>query len=395
MLGAIASGTTRIRNLSSGADVCSTARSLRGLGVTISQSPDTVTVTGTSDSFTEPDAPLDLGNAGTGIRLMCGLVAGRPMLCVLTGDASLRSRPMARVLDPLTAMGARFASRRGGLAPLVSMPAPLSGITYRPPVASAQVKSAILLAGLRAQTPTTVTEPVQTRPHTEEMLAEFGARVEVRDGTGTGTGSAVTVWPSLLTGTDVDVPGDPSQAAFWIVAACILPDSDLYLPNVERSPSRTGFIPVLRRMGADLTVDADGITVRHTGRLQSTRVDAKEVPALIDELPVLAVAAASANGESMFQGVGELVHKESDRLAGIVELVSALGATATTDDQTLTIRGTEQFRAIEFKSRGDHRMAMSAAIGALAAPGESLIHDVACVDTSYPGFFTDLEALTD
>lgn len=386
MLGAVADGVTEISGLSTGLDVRCTADSLRALGVEIRHEGTKAVVVGAKDAFSQPESPLDLGNAGTGIRLFCGLLVGRSITVTLTGDDSLRARPMDRVIEPLRAMGAEFKSR-GGFAPLTIVPSRLCGITYRSPVASAQVKSAILLAGLRAEGPTTVVESVPTRPHTEEMLADFAARVSRQ-------GDSTTVWASTLRAAPVAVPGDPSQAAFWTVAASILPDSDVTLPGVLRSHTRTGFVEVLSRMGAEITVNEDGYRVRYQGRLRATDIRPDEVASLVDEVPILAVAAASAEGTSVFQGLGELVHKESNRFEAIRQLLDLLSVPCRAEHDSLAITGTSSFRPFAATSGGDHRMAMAAYIAALHADGESTISGVECVNTSYPGFLDDAGQLT-
>lgn len=385
MLAAIAEGKSIIRNLSSGEDVASTRQSLQGLGVRMEERDRALVVRGTE--LIEADEPLYLGNAGTAMRLMSGLLAGRPFLSILTGDASLRRRPMSRVLDPLSQMGAQLAARQRGLAPLVCLPSGLTGITYAVPMASAQVKSAVLLAGLRARGSTTVIESAPTRPHTEEMLSQFGAKIAIED-------RKVTVWPSQLSAMDVDVPGDPSQAAFWVVAAAILPGSSVVLPSVEMSATRTGFLRVLERMGAAVRVENHDLIATYRQRLTPTTIHADEVPSLVDEVPILAVAAASAAGTSVFSDLGELVHKESNRLQAIHDMVNTIGAKCAIEGDRLVITGVERFREFEFDSRGDHRMAMSAAVAGLLGNGTSTVTDVACVATSYPGFFETLDART-
>lgn len=385
MLAALAHGPSRISNLSAGADVASTLASIRSLGIEVTRasSGDVIVVGG---DLVAPSEPLDFGNAGTGIRLMCGVLAGQSFMSVLTGDQSLRRRPMARVVDPLSSMGARIEPCHGGFAPLVCLPAVLTGIDYTLPVRSAQVKSAVLLAGVHASGSTSVTESVKTRTYTEDMLADFGARVE-RDG------GRTTVWRSELIPHDVDVPGDPSQSAFWAVAAALVDGSSITMARLELSGPRAGYLRVLERMNAAIGVDGDTVTVSYVGRLRAAEVTPEEVPSLVDEIPALAVAAAAAQGTSVFHGLAELVHKESDRLSAVHELVRALGARSEVVGETLTITGVERFRAFNARSRGDHRMAMSAAVAALNTEGTSIVRDVACVDTSYPGFLDQLEAV--
>jgi len=382
MLGAAARGRTRIIGLSEGADVAATAGALRTLGVPIHHAEGALIVEG--GGLHEPTAPLDLGNAGTGMRLMCGLLAGRGHLVVLTGDASLSARPMDRIVEPLTMMGARIKSR-SGKAPLVIMPASMHGIEYVVPVASAQVKSGILLAGLTAEGQTTVVERTLTRSHTEEMLAEFGADISV-------DGGRITLQPGELTGREVQVPADPSQAAFWAVGAAIIPGSEVRLPKLDLSSARTGFIDVLHRMGAHLNVQSDTLHVAYGDRLRATDIEPGEVASLVDEVPVLAVAAAAAEGTSTFHGLGELLHKESNRLEAVWRLLDGLGADAEIRGNSLAIHGTTQFITASSNSHGDHRMTMSAAIAAQLCRGPSILTGAGFVSTSYPGFFNDLAA---
>ena len=384
ILGALAKGVTRVSNLSEGDDVWRTTAAMRALGVPLERSGTSAVITGTGNELQEPVLPLDLGNSGTAMRLLTGVVSGRPFLTVLFGDRSLSSRPMDRVLTPLRTMGAELIARRDNFAPVVSMPSRVHGISYPLPVPSAQVKSAVLLAGRQARETTTVVESTRTRTHTEDMLAEFGANVTV-------SGTEISVEPGPLRGVDMQVPGDPSQAAFWMVAAAILGDSHIELPNVGRWPERTRFVDVLRRMGASITDTGDGYQVVYSGRLAATSVAAHEVPSLVDELPVLAVAAAAADGQSSFLGVGELRHKESDRLSGIVGLVESLGARCAVRGDDVFIDGVPEFTPFRSHSAGDHRMAMSAAVAALNASGTSTVDDVTCIDTSYPMFFNHFE----
>jgi 3-phosphoshikimate 1-carboxyvinyltransferase len=384
MLGAVAKGRTRITGLSPGADVAATAAAVGHLGASVRWTGDAVVVEG--NLLQEPMVPLDLGNAGTGMRLMSGLLAGRGLLVVLTGDASLSARPMGRIIDPLSQMGAHIHSR-SGRAPLVIAPARLHGIEYAVPVPSAQVKSGILLAGLTAEGGTTVIEHTPTRAYTEEMLADFGADIVAES-------DRITVRPGELTGRDVQVPADPSQASFWAVGAAIVPGSEVRLPGLDLSPTRTGFIDVLRRMGAQLEVEDGTLQVAYGDRLRATDIEPGEVASLIDEVPILAVAAAAAEGTSTFHGLGELIHKESNRLDGVWRLVKTLGARADIEGESLVIHGISEFLTASVDSRGDHRMTMSAAIAAQLCREPSSLTGARVVDTSYPGFFDDLARLT-
>ncbi|MGH9090621.1 MAG: 3-phosphoshikimate 1-carboxyvinyltransferase, partial [Acidimicrobiales bacterium] len=338
---------------------------------------------------------LDCGNSGTGMRLLAGVVAGLEGRSVLVGDDSLSARPMDRIAEPLRAMGAGVEGRGPRcLPPLAVTGGALQGIEWQPPVASAQVKSAVLLAGLAAKGETVVREPVATRAHTEELLAEAGADVTVSR---EGAGRVVRLRPSVLRPLDVDVPGDPSQAAFWVVAACIVPGSEVTVARVYHGPERSGFVDVLRRMGADVAVvPGEGAVdlVARAGPLHGTEVMAAEIPSL-DEVPALAVAAAAAEGTTWFRGMGELRVKESDRLAAVAGLVGALGAGSEVAGDDLCVRGVgpdRRLAAARTDSGGDHRMAMAAAVAALAA-GEGEIDGFGCVATSYPRFLGDLRAL--
>jgi 3-phosphoshikimate 1-carboxyvinyltransferase len=351
-----------------------------------------VTIDGGPDRLHEPPAVIDVGNSGTGIRLLAGWASARPGLTVLAGDDSIAGRPMRRIAEPLRAMGARIDGRDdGGLPPLVVRGGDLHGIDYRPPVASAQVKGAILLAGLGAAGETTVRETVPTRLHSEELLAVFGADIEARPGVS-------TVRPSVLSPVDLTVPSDPSQAAFWAVAATIVPGSDLLLERVYVGPGRAGFIDVLRRMGADITFVEEDETTRtadvriRSAPLQATEVAGVEIASLIDEIPVLAVAAAYAEGTTTFADAGELKVKESDRIATTVAGLTALGVVAEGRPDGLVVHGWPGRTPAggEIDSSGDHRIAMAFAVAALGAAGPVTVRGWDAVATSYPGFEEDL-----
>ncbi|HET6964822.1 MAG TPA: 3-phosphoshikimate 1-carboxyvinyltransferase [Acidimicrobiales bacterium] len=390
LLAARARGTSRIRGLSNGADVAATLRAVGRFGAGVTVEAGTVTVDG--GDVHEPDTVIDVGNSGTGIRLMAGWASGIDGLTVLYGDASIARRPMGRVAEPLRRMGARIDGRDGGrLPPLAVRGGGLQGIDYELPVPSAQVKGAVLLAGLSASGPTTVRERVPTRIHTEQMLAACGARIETSDG-------AVTVHPGDLAATDFDVPGDPSQAAFWIVAACLVPGSDLTVEGVYVGPQRAGFLDVLGRMGAAVeVVDLDPATTvadirARSGPLTATEVGGDEVPGLIDEIPVLAVAAAHATGTTTFRDAAELKVKESDRIATMVAALRAVGAEAEGHGDGLSVNGLGgPVPGGVVDSHGDHRVAMSLAVAALAAAGPVRIDGWDAVATSYPGFEDDLQ----
>jgi 3-phosphoshikimate 1-carboxyvinyltransferase len=393
LLGALAEGTTVVRGLSNGDDVQRTAAAVAALGAVVVDDGEVVRVTG--GTLRAPAGEIDCGNSGTGLRLLAGVVAGVTGRTVLTGDGSLSARPMDRIAEPLRAMGAGVEGRgERSLPPLTVTGGPLRGIEWTPPVASAQVKSAILLAGLSAAGETVVREPVATRAHTEELLAQAGADITVE---AVGAGRMVRLRPSRLRPLDLTVPGDPSQAAFWVVAACLVPGSQVTVADVYPGVDRTGFVAVLRRMGADVTMSPhDGVAdlVARSGPLRATVVEAAEIPSL-DEVPVLAVAAAAAQGTTVFRNVGELRVKESDRLAAVARLVRALGAGAEVDGDELRVHGVGpggRLSPARTDSVGDHRIAMAAAVGALAA-GQGEVDGFACVATSYPTFLDDLRRL--
>ena len=389
MLAALADGTSEITGLSGGADVAATARAIEALGSVVEPAGDVVAVRG--GTLSEPAGPIDVGNSGTSIRLLSGIAAGCPFTTVIAGDASVNRRPMDRVVEPLRLMGAAIEGADGGRrAPLRITGGTLRGIRWEPPVASAQVKSAVLLAGLFADGETVVHEPVPTRAHTEEMLAAFGA--DVRTG-----GGEVAVRASRPSPFRFDVPGDPSAAAFWLVGAAIVPGSDVTVHDVYRGQGRDGFLRVLERMGADVSVEPTGdgeVRVRcRAGALTGVTVAAGEVPDLIDEIPILAVAGAVAEGPTRFEGVGELRYKESDRLGGVLGCLAALGAGAAVDGDALVVAGGARPRGGNIDAIDDHRIAMAFCIGALAAPAgdETVISGWRSVATSYPGFLDDLE----
>jgi len=387
LMAALADGVSSIAGLSDGADVGATAAAVRALGVAVESSGDVLSVRG--GEMREPRRPIHVGNSGTSIRLLSGIAAGCPFTTVLGGDTSVNRRPMDRVAEPLRLMGAEVTGADGGRrAPLRITGGGLRGINWQPPVASAQVKGAVLLAGLFAAGETVVREPVATRAHTEEMLAAFGADVRV-------AGGEVTVRASRPEPFDLAVPGDPSAAAFWMVGAALVPGSEVTVRDVYRGQGRDGYLRVLQRMGADLSAVPAGdrrvhLTCR-SGPLRGVTVAAPEVPDLIDEIPVLAVAAAVADGPSRFEGAGELRHKESDRLRSVLAGLAALGAPAEVDGDVLVVHGGAQLRAGRVDAAGDHRIAMAFCIGALAAAGEeTIISGWRSVATSYPGFVEDL-----
>ncbi|HEX4540399.1 MAG TPA: 3-phosphoshikimate 1-carboxyvinyltransferase [Acidimicrobiales bacterium] len=397
LLAAQAEGRSHLTGLSNGDDVARTAAAVGALGADVEGgSPGTVHVAGGRARLHEPEGVIDVGNSATGIRLLAGFVASFDWLTVLQGDASVARRPMARVVDPLRRMGARIDGREGGtLPPLVVRGGGLMGIDYAPPVASAQVKSAVLLAGLGAQEDTVVREPVLTRTHTEELLSACGAKVEVSPD---GHGQVVRLRPSTLSPLTLEVPGDPSHAAFWVVAASIVPGSEVVVERVYVGPGRSGFLDVLDRMGAAIELQSRDATTadivaRHAS-LRGTEVTSAEIPGLVDEVPVLAVAAAMAEGETTFRGLAELRVKESDRVATVGSELSALGARVETVGDDLVVVGGTQLRGTSVRSHGDHRVAMAMAVAGMAAQGRTTVEGWDAVATSYPGFVADLGQLT-
>jgi len=388
ILGAVAEGETRLSNFASAADCASTLTCLQALGVSIERSGGSVLIRGRG--FAELKAPcaeLDAGNSGSTLRMLAGVLAGRPFRSALTGDASLRGRPVERVAVPLRAMGARLTST-DGRPPLHIEGATLSPLTFELPVASAQVKTAILLAGLQAEGQTTVREPAPSRDHTERLLPLFGAPVERSGLTTSVRGRA------RLRCVQMAVPGDVSSAAFLVVAALTQPGSEIRLDGVGLNPGRTAFLDVLRLMGAEIEVehsagDAEpvGTIVARSSRLHGVDVPPEIVPALIDEVPILAVAAAFAEGRFSVSGAGELRVKESDRLAALAEGLRAMGVRLDERSDGLAIDGGRPLRGAAVRSHGDHRIAMALAIAALGANGATEIEDAECACVSFPEFY--------
>ncbi len=409
LLAALAGGRSEVRGLSDGEDVARTAGALAELGCrfeVVERAPGSVSwaVEGGPRRLHEPARVLDMGNSGTGMRLLAGLVAGFRFFCVLTGDGSLLQRPMDRITVPLSNMGARVDGRAdGAFPPLCVRGGSLKGIDYSLPVASAQVKSAILLAGLRAEGETIVREAVATRSHTEEMLAEVGAKLKVVE---EGRSRVCTLSPGPIDPFSMVVARDPSQAAFWLVGACLVPGSSVSVEGLYAGRERTGFLDVLTRMGAAIEVESipavtsgrtgsgrtATVRARFAGRLRATDVSGEEISGL-DEIPVLAVAAAVADGTSRFSGLEELRAKESDRLRTVCEMVKGLGGDAeVVDGRSLVIRG-KRLSGGFVDAHGDHRIAMAAAIGALCCEDTTTIEGWESVRTSYPLFADHLRML--
>ena len=397
LFAALATGRSRIEHLGGGEDVHATRLALEHLGVRIRTAPGgAVTVQGAGvEGLREPDVVIDCANAGTCMRLTAGLLAGRPFHATLTGDSYLRRRPMARVVEPLRAMGARIDGRDGGrLAPLSIRGGDLTGMRHALPVASAQVKSALVLAGLQATGVTEITEPGHSRDHTERMLGAFGAPVEVSDG-------VVRVREGAPEPFEVIVPGDPSSAAFLVVAASITPGSEIVVEDVALNPTRIGFVDVLRRMGASIEIRQAGeragepvgdIAVEYAP-LTGTVVSGGEIPSVIDEIPVLAVAGAFAEGVTEFRDAAELRVKETDRIGTVEQELTQLGVGVESFADGLVVRGGRP-RPGMLKSHGDHRVALAAAVAAHAIDGESTVRGFKAAAVSYPGFLEDLALLT-
>jgi 3-phosphoshikimate 1-carboxyvinyltransferase len=395
ILGGMARGTTTVENYSQAADCASTLACLGALGVGITRDASAVSIEGPGvDGWRAPLAVLDCENSGSTIRMLSGALAGRPFRSVLTGDDSLRRRPVERVAVPLRLMGAALAST-AGRPPLTIDGGRLQGIDYALPVASAQVKTAVLLAGLQAGGETSVREPAPSRDHTERMLPAFGARVD-RDGL-----RASVRGGQSLAGTHVAVPGDASSAAFLVVAALVLPDSEVRLDGVLLSPTRTAFLEVLKQMGGDVEatlVSTDpepvGTIVARSSVLRGTRVDPAVVPALIDEVPALAAAAAFADGTFTVTDAKELRIKESDRIAALAEGLGAMGARVRELPDGLVVEGARRLAGGRVRSYGDHRIAMALAVAGLAAGGPTEIDGAECVAVSFPAFFDVLREAT-
>ncbi|MBD2576215.1 3-phosphoshikimate 1-carboxyvinyltransferase [Oscillatoria sp. FACHB-1406] len=402
MLGAIASGETTIEGLLLGEDPRSTAACFRAMGAEISELNEAkVTVKGIGlGQLQEPQDVLNAGNSGTTLRLMLGLLAAsRDRFFTVTGDNSLRSRPMSRVIQPLRQMGAEIWGRNGDtLAPLAVRGQQLKGIHYISPIASAQVKSCLLLAGLSASGKTTVTEPALSRDHSERMLQAFGAKLEVDTRT-----NSVGIYgqEGELKGQHVIVPGDISSAAFWLVAAAIVPGSELVVENVGVNPTRTGILEALGEMGGDITLENERLVAGEPvadlrarySKLKGCTISGQIIPRLIDEIPILAVAAIAAQGTTQIRDAAELRVKESDRLAVTAAHLNRMGATVSELPDGLEISGGANLTGAEMDSYTDHRIAMSFAIAALRAKGETTVRRAEAASISYPEFFQTLEQI--
>ena len=398
LLNAISDGQARVSNFCVGDDRASMLGCLRGLGVQIDESVsngiETFTINGMGvNGLSEPTDYLYSGNSGTTMRLVSGLLAAQPFFSVITGDSSLRRRPMKRILTPLSMMGARVMGRGGGsLAPLAFDGGGLSGIEYEMPVASAQLKSCILIAGLFAEGETSVIQPAESRDHTERMMDSMGANVD-RDGL------RIAVRPSRLSSLDIQIPCDISGAAFWLVAGAAHPNARITVKGVGVNPTRTGVLDVLREMGAKISVEnarevgnePSADLVAETSDLRGVEIGGDIIPRVIDELPVLAVAASQAEGQTVIRDAAELRVKESDRISATVSGLAALGAKIRETEDGMIIEGGSRLSGAAVESHGDHRIAMAMAVAGLIARGATTIGESEAADVSYPTFWDELE----
>lgn len=407
MIAALAEGTSRITNFSSSADCGATLSCLTELGVSIERDGDKLVVHGVgAHGFLPPHDPLDCANSGTTMRLLAGIVAGQNFKSTLTGDESLRARPMTRIIEPLRMMGARISANDGRVPLVIHGHQPLNAIGYELPVASAQVKSGILLAALNAEGRTGIIEHEVTRDHTERMLRWFGVPIEVSDVAGS---RAVAVnGPIRFSARDVSIPGDVSSAAYFVAAAALLPGSSLEIANVGVNPTRVVFLEQLRSLGFDVAVSdvreegneavgkicVSGAKASSSSK-SATTLRGSLIPQLIDELPLLAVVGSQIKGGIEIRDAAELRAKESDRIAATVQNLSVMGAEVEEFEDGLRVRGPAQLRGAEIDPRGDHRIAMAFAVAGLIAEGDTEIKDAECVGVSCPEFFTLLDSVAE
>ncbi|MBI5640247.1 MAG: 3-phosphoshikimate 1-carboxyvinyltransferase [Nitrospirae bacterium] len=399
MLSSLSKGTGIVRNFLRAKDTESTMNAFRSLGIDIEDRGDTLIIHGKGlHGLSEPADVIDCGNSGTTIRLISGVLSGNPFFSVLTGDSSLRTRPMARVIKPLSLMGAEIWARADNrYPPLAIRGGRLKPVSYTMPVASAQVKSAILLAGLYSEGKTSVAEPAGSRDHTERMLPAFGADLRV-------DGTTVTVRGGHeLSAMEIEVPGDFSSAAFFLVASLIIPGAEVTAKNVGINPTRTGLLDVLRKMGAAVEISNEhevsgepvaDICLRSGGGLKAVQIGGEMIPRLIDEFPILCIAAAASEGTTMIRGAEELRVKESDRIKAMATELGKMGVEVREHPDGLDIRGTESIKGAEVYSHGDHRIAMAMAIAALTAEGKTTITGASAVDISFPGFFDIIKRMS-
>ncbi|MBI4209410.1 MAG: 3-phosphoshikimate 1-carboxyvinyltransferase [Deltaproteobacteria bacterium] len=397
LLGSVAQGKSTVQGLVFGEDLLSSIHAMEALGVSIETKKGNLIIEGKGwEGLAEPQQVLDAGNSGTTTRLLLGILSGRPFSAVLTGDASLRSRPMRRVVEPLSQMGAHFIGRgEGDRLPLAIQGGSLRGIRFVSPVPSAQLKSALLLAGLQAKGETLVEEETLSRDHTERMLSEMGVsvtregnRIQVRGG-------------SSLKGTSLKIPADPSSAAFFVVAALLIPGSRIRIKEVCVNPTRTGLLEVLREMGGKIqrinekTLSGEPVAdlIVESSPLKGVSIDPKGIPSMIDEFPILCVAAACAEGMTTLRGASELRYKESDRIRTLAQELHKMGVRVREFEDGLEIQGGIPLKGAHCQSYGDHRVAMAMTIAGLVAKGKTTVHETDCVATSYPDFWQDLQRL--
>ena len=394
MLGSLADGTTKVTNFLQGADCLSTIDCFQKMGVVVENKGTVVTIKGNGlHGLKKPDSILDVGNSGTTTRLMTGILAAQNFQVTVNGDASIQKRPMGRIITPLSQMGADIMSlNHNNCAPLQITGKPLKGIHYQSPVASAQIKSSILLAGLYADGETSVTEPYVSRNHTELMFDYFGIDVKTNDTT-------ATVLPAhKLTAQEVIVPGDISSAAFFIVAGLIVPNSEIVIKNVGINPTRDGILQVCKNMGADISLEnvqdktgePTGDLIVRSSTLNGTTIGGSIIPTLIDELPVIALLACFANGQTVIKDAQELKVKESNRIDIMVKNLTAMGADVAATADGMIINGGKSLHGTVINSHLDHRIAMTFAVAGLVAAGETTIEGAECVNISYPAFYKDL-----
>ena len=397
MFGALANGMTEVTHFLQGADCLSTISCFQKLGIPIENTNGCIRIQGKGlHGLRPPACVLDVGNSGTTMRLLSGILAGQPFSSTLNGDASIQKRPMKRIITPLREMGAAVSGADGtDCAPLFINGAPLHGIDYQSPVASAQVKSCILLAGLYADTKTSVTEPSLSRNHTELMLRSFGAEITCSDTT------ATIVPDAVLTGQKIDVPGDISSAAYFIAAALLVPNAEVLIHNVGVNPTRDGILRAAKAMNADITrlnehqVSGEPVCdlLVRSSSLTATTVEGSLIPTLIDEIPVLAVLAAYANGTTVIRDAAELKVKESNRIETIVSNLKKMGADVEATEDGMVIYGGKPLHCAEIDPHADHRIAMAFAVAALCAQGGAEILNAECASVSYPSFYKDLQSL--
>lgn len=398
ILGSLARGLTVVKDYLASDDCLRSVQAFRQMGIAITQTPDRLEIRGKGlRGLSEPAGVVDLGNSGTAMRLLTGLLSGQDFRTVLTGDESLQKRPMARVVEPLREMGARINGRENGrFAPLEIQGGGLKGITYSLPVASAQVKSALLLAGLTAEGRTMIIEPEKTRDHTERMLRNFGVPVGKN-------GNSIFVDPaSEFSGSELEVPGDLSSAAFFIVAATIVKNSEIRIRKVGVNPTRTGLLDLLGKMGANIKRENEGEMsgepvadlIVSSRNLKGIEVQPEDVPRTIDEFPVFCVAASLAEGRTVIRGAGELRVKESDRIRTLAEELSGFGVGVEEFPDGMSITGSGVLKGARSRSHGDHRVAMAMTVAGLAAEGKTRVEDTEWIETSFPGFEDILKKLS-